>query len=145
MKLWFCIALLLAGAAMAQSSGDSDSVKKQQLLDLENRWLRVEDNPNELEAILAPDFLHVVGAGIITRDQQLDYMRKHPSPRSKAEKKFDDLHVRVYGNVGIVNGMVIASEAGQTHRTLFTDVFAYRDGKWQAVSAQELPVAEKPN
>ena len=27
-------------------------------------------------------------------------------------------------------------------KTLFTDVFAYHDGKWQAVNAQELPAAE---
>jgi len=52
------------------------------------------------------------------------------------------MHVRVYGSVGIVNGTVV--EIGTTRRkTLFTDVFAYRDGKWQAVSAQELPAAEE--
>jgi len=51
------------------------------------------------------------------------------------------MHVRVYGSVGVVNGMVV--EIGTARRkTLFIDVFAYRDGKWQAVSAQELPAAE---
>src|SRR5579864_4555177 len=114
-----------------------------QLLELENHWLQVEDDPDALESILAPDFLHVVGAGIITKDEQLSYMRQHPTPKQGAEKHFEDLHVRVYGNVGIVNGAVVAKEAGATRRTLFTDVFAYREGKWQAVSAQELPVASK--
>ena len=27
------------------------------------------------------------------------------------------------------------------HRTVFTDVFAYRDGRWVAINAQETPVA----
>jgi hypothetical protein len=110
-----------------------------QLLQLENHWLQVEDDPDALESILAPDFLHVVGAGIITKDEQLSFMRKHPAPKPRPEEHFEDMHVRVYGNVGIVNGIVVANDAGKTRRTLFTDVFAYRDGKWQAVSAQELP------
>ena len=113
-----------------------------QLLQVENHWLQAEDDPDALESILAPDFLHVVGAGIVTKDQQLSYMRKHPAPKQTAEKHFEDMHVRIYGNAGIVNGVVVAEEAGKTRRTLFTDVFAYRDGKWQAVSAQELPAPE---
>lgn len=115
---------------------------RQQLLALENQWLKVEDDPDALEAILAPDFLHVVPAGIITKNEQLTYMRKHPSPKQSSEKHFENMHARVYGTVGIVNGVVVAKEAATTRRTLFTDVFAYRDGKWQAVSAQELPMAE---
>jgi hypothetical protein len=42
--------------------------------------------------------------------------------------------------VAIVNGAVIETTEHGERKTLFTDVFAYRDGKWQAVSAQELPV-----
>ena len=60
-----------------------------------------------------------------------------------AKKHFEDMHVRVYGTVGIVNGIVVETGAGGIRKTLFTDVFAYRDGKWQAVSAQELPAAEE--
>jgi len=109
-------------------------------LALENRWLQVEDDPVALESILAPDFLHVVPGEIITKEQQLQFLRQHPAGSQHPQKHFEDLHVRVYGEAGIVNGAVIeTSEHGQ-RKTLFTDVFAYRDGKWQAVSAQELPV-----
>ena len=138
-------ALLLGGPVLGQTKHNpvSPEKAKQELLDLENHWLQVEDDPDALESILAPDFLHVVGVGIITKDEQLNFMRKHPAPRSKQAKHFDDMHVRVYGTVGIVNGVVVASEGETTRRTLFTDVFAYRDGKWQAVSAQELPEAAR--
>ncbi len=81
----------------------------------------------------------MVKQGIITREQQLEFLRKHPAPASHESKHLEDMHVRIYGNVGVVNGVVLATGSGQTRRTLFTDVFAYRDGKWQAVSAQELP------
>jgi hypothetical protein len=138
---------LLAGHVWSQSKDTpvSREKAKQELLDLENHWLQVEDDPEALESILAPDFLHVVGAGIITKEDQLSFMRKHPAMRTKQTRHFEDVHMRVYGTVGIVNGVVVAGESGVTHRTLFTDVFAYREGKWQAVSAQELPQVEAPH
>ena len=118
----------------------SDEDSKQQLLALENRWLQVEDDPVALESILAPDFLHVVPGEIITKEQHLQFLRQHPAGSQHPEKRFEDLHVRVYGEAGIVNGAVIQTTQNGKRKTLFTDVFAYRDGKWQAVSAQELPV-----
>ena len=114
---------------------------KQELLALENQWLHVEDDPVALEGILAPDFLHVVPGAIITKDQNLQFLREHPAGGQRPEKRFEDLHVRVYGEAGIVNGVVIETTDHGERKTLFTDVFACRDGKWQAVSAQELPVA----
>jgi len=118
----------------------SDEDSKQELLALENRWLQVEDDPVALEGILAPDFLHVVPGTIITKDQHLQFLREHPRDGQRPEKHFADLHVRIYGEAGIVNGAVIETTQHGERKTLFTDVFAYRDGKWQAVSAQELPV-----
>ena len=117
---------------------------EQELLELEDHWLQVEDDPDALEAILAPDFLHVVPVGIITKGEQLSFMRKHPASGRKPDRHFEGMHVRVYGTVGIVNGIVVET-SGSTllRRTLFTDVFAYRDGKWQAVNAQELPSVEE--
>ena len=147
MKLPCCVMvcgmILLTCLVWPESSRKQVSVKnpKQEVLNLENHWLQVEDDPIALESVLAPDFLHVVPVGIITRKEQLDFMRKHPS-HGQSSKHFEDMHVRVYGNVAIVNGMVVAISGRGTHKTLFTDVFVYREGKWQAVSAQELPVAE---
>ena len=137
-----CTILSAGETPSAQTSGNTaapEEKQKQELLELENRWLKSEDDPAALESILAPDFLHVVGAGIITKDEQLEYMRKNPAPHTNEQKHFDDMHVRVYGNVGIVSGEVVSTDKGSRRRPLFTDVFAYRDGKWQAVSAQELP------
>jgi hypothetical protein len=114
---------------------------KQELLALENRWPQVEDDPVALAGILAPDFLHVVPGAIITKDQHLQFLREHSAGGQRPEKRFEDLHVRVYGEAGIVNGAVIETTEHGERKTLFTDVFAYRDGKWQAVSAQQLPVA----
>src|SRR5215831_4916359 len=135
-------ALLSFLALSCQVSREPRSAEqsKQELLKLEKRWLAVQDDPVALDDILAPDFLHVVPEGIITKDQHLQFLREHPAPKQPLKKRFEDLHVRVYGEVGIVNGAVIATTNGAERKMLFTDVFAYRDRKWQAVSAQELPV-----
>jgi len=108
---------------------------------LEQRWLGVEDDPSALESILADDFIHVLPMGFVTKREQIDYMRAHPAPKDATTRRFDDLRVRVYGIAGVVTGIVVATAPdGKTERTAFTDVFAFRDGRWQAVNAQELPL-----
>jgi hypothetical protein len=107
----------------------SDEDSKQQLLALENRWLQVGDDPVALESILAPDFLHVVPGKIITKEQHLQFLGQHPAVSQHPRKHFEDLHVRVYGEAGIVNGAVIQTTENGKRKSLFTDVFARRDGK----------------
>ena len=143
--LFVCAMILLPRPASYSTSDKPASTEKskQELLAFENHWLQVENDPDALEAILAPDFLHVVPAGIITKDEQLNFMRQHPAPKQSLERHFEDLHIRIYGNVGIVNGVVVESGKGVERKTLFTDVFACHSGKWQAINAQELPAAER--
>ena len=45
----------------------------------------------------------------------------------------------IYGDVAIARGILTAADAHGTvvRKTLFTDVFVRREGRWQAVSAQE--------
>ncbi len=137
-----CALLTLAALSCHASRGPRSAEQaKQELLSLENRWLQVENDPVALEDILAPDFLHVVPVGIITKEEHIRFLREHPAPGQHTHKRFEDLHVRIYGDTGIVNGTVIETTDRGERKTLFTDVFAYRDGKWRAVTAQELPVA----
>ena len=150
MRLWnrvtgpvlLLLVSLSCHVARVHESGESS---KEELLALERQWLQSETDPAALEDILAPDFLHVVSGSIVTKDQQLQFLREHLASGQHGDKHFEDLHVRVYGNTGIVNGAVIANTAHGERKTLFTDVFVYRDGKWQAVSAQELPLTTDPS
>src|SRR5262249_40630994 len=117
--------------------------QEQALRELEHRWLNAEDDPSALESILADDFVHVLPSGFVTKAEQLGYMRAHPSAQPRAAKRFDDMRVRVYGNTGVVNGIVVATMPdGSTRKTVFTDVFAYSNGKWEAVNAQETPLKD---
>lgn len=138
--VWCTLLPLILLSCQHSQKPKSAEESRQELVALENRWLQAEDDPVALEGILAADFLHVVPGEIITKEQHLQFLREHPASGQRREKRFEDLHVRVYGQAGIVNGAVIQQTDHGERKTPFTDVFAYRDGKWHAVSAQELPV-----
>ncbi len=130
------IVLLLACFLPSFSQSDIEK-EKQEIIQLENHWLASVDNPQALESILADDFLHVLPTGIITKRQQLDFQRKHPR-KNPPKRSFGELTVRIYGDTAVANGIVMATnKAGATRKTYFTDVFAKRNGQWQAVNAQE--------
>ncbi|HEX5474121.1 MAG TPA: nuclear transport factor 2 family protein [Vicinamibacterales bacterium] len=136
-----CAALVLLSVSATPHPSAAPPSPKQAIVDLEQTWLASEDNPSALESILADDFVHVLSSGFVTKGEQLDFMRRHPAPRS-GDRHFQDLRVRVYGSAAIANGIVAARAAdGKPQKTIFTDVFAYRNGKWQAVNAQELPLS----
>ena len=84
---------------------------------------------------------------VLTKAQHIQFSSKHLPPFDLTNH-FEDLQVRVYGDVGIVNGLVVTTNRnGNTvHKTVFTDVFVYRSGRWQAINAQENVVrkVDKP-
>lgn len=130
----------LAKRLSARGGRVSPAPAEEAIIRLEHRWLTNEYNPAALNEILADDFVHVVPEGMISKQEHIAFVRTHAQPHL-AEHKFNKLEVRVYGNVAIANGIVVAVPAGggTPQRTLFTDVFAFRKGRWQAVNAQETP------
>ena len=151
--MWQKIALASAALAMAWTAGvgsksplPDPTQAKQQLLRLEDQWLQGLQNPHVQEQILADDFVHALPSGFITKKDQLDFLRSRKQPADNLKRHFEDLRVRIYGTAGIVNGMVVATDkAGNVvKKTVFTDVFGYRDGRWQAVNAQENDYQPRP-
>jgi hypothetical protein len=111
---------------------------RQAITDLEQKWLHSHDG-STLDRILASDFVHVIPVDhFLTKQEHIDWVVKHPEAKGR-HTKFDKLNVRLYGDTAIVNGSVIAAEDNgkELDRTMFTDVFVFRDGRWQAVNAQE--------
>lgn len=134
----------LVAAVRGQKEGTDLKNDQQSLLKPEDRWLANEHDPAGLQSILADDFVHAVSIGFITKQNQINYWRTTSAP--PRAKHFEDRRVRVYGDVGIVNGIVVATAPdGTVEKTVFTDVFAHRNGQWQAVNAQENQFQARPN
>lgn len=143
-KILIAVALILSAFLVFPFPRAKGSENQQAAVEkLEQHWLENEDDPDALQSILADDFVHALPFGFISKDQQIGYMRSHPAQERGTNKHFQDLRVRVYGNTGIANGIVVETKTdGKVQKTVFTDVFVYRSGKWQAVNAQELPFNE---
>jgi hypothetical protein len=129
---------------LAQATPHGPERDRQTLETLEHEWLETHDSTT-LDRILAPDFVHPVSGGLVlTKAQHIAWAVTHVPPPG-ITRRFEQMRVRLYGDVGIVNGIVVATQGGhETARTLFTDVFVYRDGRWQAVNAQETPAPTRP-
>jgi len=114
------------------------------LMAVETEWLAGEHDAAVLDRILAYDFVHPVVTGdLLNKTQHIYYSAKYLPP-PKLKQRFENLKLRVYGDVGIVNGLVVTSDehGKDTDRTVFTDVFAYREGRWRAINAQENRVEQ---
>jgi Domain of unknown function (DUF4440) len=136
----YCILIVITGcqvgALAQQRTAESD---REALQALENKWLQNEHSATDLNTILASDFVHPVVTGdLLNKAQHIQFSSTHPPP-ANLRNRFDDLKVRLYGDVGIVNGLVIMTndKGEEVRRTVFTDVFVYRDQRWQAINAQE--------
>ncbi len=135
---------LLPAAGMAQPQASAAKNDRQTLIALENEWLN-EGTPANMERILAPDFVHPLPCGrFLTKSEQIAWAARRPQTM-RSKHHFAELQVRLYGDTGIVNGIVVATdESGRVvHKTIFTDVFVRHDGHWQAVNAQENLVVDQ--
>jgi metallo-beta-lactamase class B len=128
------------------------------LMNVEHKWLAAlgRRDVKTLSRILATEFIDSDWQGdAITRTEFLAYFARplaHPQPASS--QRFEDTKVRFLanGDVAIVTGVVVteraassdtgSSAAGSTgansmRRSRFTDVFVWRDARWQAITGQE--------
>lgn len=120
---------------------------------VEHAWLAAlqRHDVTTLGRILGREFIDSDFQGdAITRAQLLAYFA-HPRPHSAplVRQTFEDTKVRFVagGDVAIATGVVVtrpapasgsgASTANGARHSRFTDVFVWRDGRWQAVTGQE--------
>ena len=136
------IVLMPSRTAVGISSQQRSAARdRQTLIDLENEWLNAND-AQTLDRILASDFVHPVFTGdFLTKAQHIDWFARHPRP-ANLKPRFERLDIRLYGDFGIANGIVITTDENNKEigRNVFTDVFQYRGGHWQAINGQETDV-----
>lgn len=121
-----------------------------EILQLEDKWLRALESGDTatLQTILADDWQDNTSTGrAVTRKEFFDWLAANPPRRILGvTSQFDAQKVRIYGDVAIATGAVVREmndiQSGKKHvqRTLFTDVFVWRDARWQAVASQETLV-----
>lgn len=96
-------------------------------------------DPDYLARLTSHDFLFTDSDGFwLEREAFLARLRGRAPFAAVA---YDDVQVRLLGDVAIVHGVLHArTPAGDAAAARYTDVYAREDGRWRLVSAQNTPV-----
>ncbi|MDP9008252.1 MAG: nuclear transport factor 2 family protein [Pseudomonadota bacterium] len=108
------------------------------LVRIEHVWLRAAEQHDvaALECILADEFEEADFAGsLIDRSAMLASAAKPGSGHTELL----DLHAHVYGDFAYVRGLGVTKSDDEKvlAKNRFTDIFVYRDGRWQCVAGHE--------
>jgi len=90
------------------------------------------------DRIEGEDFIFTDSAGTVS-DKKQDMAGEKDCHKTEGTYDVDDAEVRIYGQAAVVTGRVtttIKNKQGETvtRRSRFTDVFVWRDRRWQLVA-----------
>jgi ketosteroid isomerase-like protein len=130
---------LVALLALASAGAQPPAGSEQELVTLQSRWAaaRVARDVAFLEKLYAREFrITAMNGTIVERDADI---AKFASGELKPESITDeDLKVSLYGDVALVTGRENMRGPYQGRSIelsiLFTNVFVWRDGRWQLVT-----------
>jgi Domain of unknown function (DUF4440) len=156
------LAALFSSVAPAFARPPASARNAAAVMAVEHAWLAAlqRHDVTSLGRILGREFIDSDFLGnAITRRQYLGYFAHPLAPAAPApEQRFEDTRVRFLagGEVAIVTGVVVTRVARSSNtgsgaasrvtaslgsrelrHSRFTDVFIWRDARWQAVSGQE--------
>jgi ketosteroid isomerase-like protein len=148
----FVFPLALAMSAFAADCPKNQPKTEAALVELEQNWAAAlsRKDAGAVACMLADEFEDAdVDGSLHTRSQTLDHIpNKKPGVNHLSE-----LRAHVEGNLdskfGFTRGLATLVDASGkiVARVRFTDVFTYRDGRWQALAGQEslvvLPEASR--
>ena len=138
--LWIMLLSRLAVAAPCPASQAKDG---NALVQIEQAWARALERRDTaaLGCILAQEFEDAGTDGKLTdRATTLAKAAQHPA----LHHKLSELRAQVDGDFGYIRGLATAvnPQGKVVAKVRFTDVYAYRDGRWQCVAGHESTLTE---
>jgi hypothetical protein len=152
----FALASLAASLAHGQTGGKKPGKEeraRQELMQLERDIGRanVERDAAFFERVEADEFIFTdSGGGITLKQEDVASVKAPANPDSKLlSYEVDDMKVMLYDDAAVVTGRVTQKgvSKGQewTGQSRFTDVFVWRDKRWQIVAghSSRIPAPRK--
>ena len=140
MKILTLLAILLAIASSAFAADCPRNQPKTEaaLIELEQNWAAAlsHKDVDSVACMVADEFEDAdVDGSLHTRSQTLE----HIPNRKPGVNHLSEMRAHVEGNSGFTRGIAtLVDTSGKViARVRFTDVFTYRDGRWQALAGQE--------
>ena len=135
-----CLTSLITTAAECPKQAKTE----QALVELEHRWAKALEQRDSavIGCILAPEFRDSGAEGQLHDRRQV--LASLPS-RKPTLNHLIELHPKLLGEVGMVRGVNrVTDAAGHVlAQVRFTDVFVYREARWQAIAGQETLMREE--
>lgn len=134
--------VMLCSVAYAAPCPTAQAKAGDALIQAEQTWARALEHQDAvaLGCILADEFEDAGPDGYLTdRTTTLAKAAKHRA----VHHELSDLHPHVQGEFGYIRGQAVAIDAqGKTvAKVRFTDVYVYRDGRWQCVAGHESMIS----
>ena len=145
MKILILLAvpLALALSALAADCPRNQPKTEAALVELERDWAAAlsRKDADTVACMVADEFEDAdVDGSLHTRSQTLE----HIPQRKPGVNHLSEMRAHVEGNSGFTRGLATLVDASGkvAARVRFTDVFTYRDGRWQALAGHETLLGE---
>ena len=137
------ILLLLALPVLAADCPKDQPQTEAALLELEQNWARAlgRHDADTVACMVAEEFEDAeVNGSLHTRSQML----AHIPQRKPGSNHLTAMRAHVEGSFAFVRGLneVLDPSGKIVARARFTDIFTYRDGRWQALAGHETLLGE---
>ena len=137
------ILLALASCALAVDCPKNQPKTEAVLIELEQNWAVAlgRKDADTVACMVAGEFEDAdVHGSLHTRSQTLE----HIPNRKPGVNHLSEMRAHVEGNSGFTRGLATLVDASGKviARVRFTDVFTYRDGRWQALAGHETLLSE---
>jgi ketosteroid isomerase-like protein len=117
---------------------------KEEILALESTW-HVAPLAGDIETVsrvTADDWIGVAPTGaVMSKADLLDMLSSRPAPFESTV--YTDVQVHVYGQTGVVTSLFRGECRDLELVQRFMRVYAHRDGRWQCVATQVVPIPEE--
>jgi ketosteroid isomerase-like protein len=130
--------LVLPSSAFAADCPKTQPKTEPALIELEQNWAAALSRKDaaSVACMVADEFEDAdVDGSLHTRSQTLE----HIPHRKPGVNHLSEMRAHVEGNFGFTRGLATLVDASGkvVARVRFTDVFTYRDGRWQALAGHE--------
>jgi ketosteroid isomerase-like protein len=137
------LVLLVSLAARAADCPKDQPKTEAALIHLENAWADAlsRKDAGAVACLLADEFEDAdVDGSLKSRAETL----AHIPQRKPGTNRLSELRAHVEGNSGFTRGLAeLVDASGKViARVRFTDVFTYRDGRWQALAGHESLISQ---
>jgi ketosteroid isomerase-like protein len=157
MRRFFGILLVLVamatvgGGQTTDKKPGKDDLTKQALMQIERDIGKANINRDYdfFDRVEADEFIFTdSGGGVTTKKEDLESVKGPANPDSKLlSYDVDDMKVMLYGKTAVVTGRSTLKGRNKdvpwTSQSRFTDVFVWRDNRWQLVAGHSSRIRQK--